>query len=406
MLKGNCSYTKGIYFFICTLCSGLMLMEVPKIVFYAPIVVFILFVADRIITKEDFNFDIASGLLFLFIFVYVCFTYSDSSSLYYQSYIHIHAFFYYFIGINFLNGYSNEKKKQFIEASLIIISVIYVSYVILTLLNHELFTDADLKLRHYYSFWYDNVSKAATAFSVAVSLPLSYGLYAIFFSSLPKKILGAFFVVAAIGINIYTGTRALLYMAPVLFVIVMLCWLVLKKKKYTLAAVSVAVCVALAIAVGVLISKNYSVIVNAVKDKPIQRLFTVSLFSSSRFEFVKNIIDNFSFTYMGGYDYATSGGQVHNVWLNYYDAGGIISFALFVLFTVFCIINFVKFISNKNINVDIKVLFCMIIGMITVQFTIEPLVAPIPSYYIISMFYLGAVYSFNHTAKQTKAIDI
>lgn len=402
MLTKNCSYIRGIYFFVCTFCSALMLMEVPKIVFYAPLIVFILFVADRIITKEDFNFDVASGFLFLFIFVYVYFTYSDSSSLYYQSYIHIHAFFYYFIGINFLKGYSNEEKKQFIEASLIIISVIYIVYVVLTLLNYELFTDADLKLRHYYSFWYDDVSKAATAFSVAVSLPLSYGLYALFFSSLPKKILGAFFVACTIGINIYTGTRALLYMAPVLFIIVMLCWLVLKKKKYTWAAVSVAVCIVAAITVGVLINKNYAVIVNAVKDKPIHRLFTVSLFTSSRFEFIKNIIDNFSFTYMGGYKYAASGGQVHNVWLNYYDAGGIISFALFVLFTVFCIINFVKLIFNKNINVDIKVLFCMIIGMITVQFTIEPLVAPIPSYYVISMFYLGSVYSFDHTSKQNK----
>jgi len=147
MLTKNCSYIRGIYFFVCTFCSALMLMEVPKIVFYAPLIVFILFVADRIITKEDFNFDIASGFLFLFIFVYVYFTYSDSSSLYYQSYIHIHAFFYYFIGINFLKGYSNEEKKQFIEASLIIISVIYIVYVVLTLLNYELFTDADLKLR-------------------------------------------------------------------------------------------------------------------------------------------------------------------------------------------------------------------------------------------------------------------
>lgn len=400
MLKRNYSYIRGIYFFVCTLCSGLMLMEVPKMALYAPIVVFVLFVTDRIITKEEFNFDIATPLLFLFIFVYVYFTYSDSVSLYYQSYIHIHAFFYYFIGINFLKGYPAEEKKQIIETSLVMISVMYIIYVILTLINYNLFTAADLEPRHYYSFWYTFVEKAATAFSVSVSLALSYGCYAVFFSSLPKKIIGIFFVVSAVAINIYTGTRALLYLAPFLLLISMVCWLVLKKKKYLWAGVSVALFTAIVVIAGVLINKNYDVIIAALEGKPIQRLFTISIFSSSRFISAKNMIENFSFTYMGGLDYTASGGQVHNVLLNYYDAGGIVSLVLFALFTLLGTINFVRLILNKKISVDIKVLFSLIVGMIAVQFTIEPLVLPVPSFYILSMFYLGAMHSFNADAKK------
>lgn len=406
MLLKNKTIFTGIYFSICVICSAFMIFEMPSVVFYAPILLFAVFVVEKVITNTQMNFDISAFLLFVFIFAFTYFTYTENSGLYYQAYIYIHAFMYYVMGINFIKDVPNEEKKKYIELSLIIVSIFYIVYVILTMLNYYFLTDADLKVRYFYSFWYPEVVKACTAFSVVLSIPVVYGIYALFFSSVPKKILGLIFVSVSLGVNIYTGTRTMLYLTPAVFVAVLFLWLIFVKKKYIVAVASFAAVGLLGILLYFLFVKNKENILTVLADKPIYRLFAHSVFDSRRFDYAFNVINNFSFTYTGGSYFASTFGQAHNVWLNFYDAGGIVPFIVFVLFTVSCAATFIKFIFNRYIDLSVKFLFSMIIGMIIVQFSIEPLVLPVPSYFILSMFYLGSVNSFNYNTETSKFIQI
>ena len=108
-----------------------------------------------------------------------------------------------------------------------------------------------------------------------------------------------------------------------------------------------------------------------------------------RWKYLKNVWENFSFSYTGGGVNSHNVGTPHNMWFYLYDHGGIQSFILFDIFTVITAVNFIRFLKNKYVPTNVKFFIATLFGTVFVEFMLEDLINPLPFYYGLSMFTIG-----------------
>ena len=376
-----------------TVFTALFVFEVPKIVFYAPLLLFAVFIIFNRIQKEKFRFSASAIVLAIYTVSYIIFNYNIAQSFYYQSYIHIQAVLMFLIGYNyFQTPASFERKTIDLERFTFAISVMYIAYIAVTFIHYYCFTPADLEVRFYYSIWYDYVIKPATVISMSLVIPFAYGAYAIFFSSKwYKKCIGIAFILIMAGINIYTSTRTLVYLAPVVIAVEFFLWAVFKKKNLRLAFGVFSAFIVLFSLIVIYYKFNKVMLAERFGDTVLSRFFNYGIGSSDRIKFAKNVIDHFSFTYLGGGYYSASCGTPHNIWLYIYDYGGIVTFLIYMVFTVMLLVNFIRFLLNRTISADLKCMLTTVFGLMLVEYFLEPFILPLPSFYILSLFVFGLI---------------
>lgn len=384
---------KFIYSLLWIVLTATFIFEIPTIVFWTPTILFGLFLLYRFYYKEPLNLSVSALVLFVFCVVYVYFNYRPEQSIYHQSYTHIQAAFMFIMGYNFFTSREPlEERFRKLEKYIFIIAVLYMIYVSITYVNYLRHTDtAPDWSRHYWSVWYPNrVMKAATGFSTSMLFAVSWGAYSIFFSDKwYKKLIGAVFILYCVSFNIVTGTRLLVYLTPVILVAEFFVWIIFSKKKYKLGIGITAAVVIILILVLVVFALKRDALSVKFKGTVLGRFFRMGLDSNKRWSYLKNVLSDFSVTYMGGGIHSKTFGTPHNFWFYVYDYGGFISFAVYCVFTLMMAVNFVRFLINKNVPTNLKFFIATIFGTIFVEFMIEDLILPLPSYIILANFIFG-----------------
>lgn len=380
-----------IYFALIAASSAIFIFEVPKLVFYSPLVLFASFCIYSLYNGRKIRFSIGSIVITIFAVIYVMFIYNPNQDLYYQAYIHIHAVLMFVIGYNFMNDKPAEERKRCLENYILFVSVAYTIYVLIIFYNHFNNTPADLEPRFYYSLWYSFVKKPATVISMSLVFPLIYGLYALFFLKVPKKIIGLVFIVFVMYVNIKTGTRTLVFLFPCALLAEFVCWLIFKKKKIKEGIIIAVLCSALFIAVVVFCTVKGDELAQKFSGHSFARFFGQNGSTDNRIRYNRNVLENFSLTYLGGGFNSARVGTPHNIWLYIYDHGGIVSFAVYTVFTVILVVDYIKMLINKNISYDFKALLSTALLFIFVEFMMEPFILPLPSFYILCLFILGVI---------------
>ena len=386
--KAECIFRKG-YPAAFLLLTALFVFEVPGIVFWAPTVLFALFLFKSVYDKEKLVFPVIALVLCVYTVVFIVFKYSDEYSVFYQSYIHIQAVMMFLIGFHFFRqADAPEERRETLERYLIAVSVMYIIYATVILI-HNHFQPQELEERFYASLWYDFSYKPATVLSLSLVIPLAYGVYAVFFSQLYKKLIGGFFIAYTLGVNLATGTRTLVYLAPVMLIAEFFLWIIFTKKKYKLG-ISLTVVFLLALAVFVLaVTLFKDKLLAILGDSPLSRFLTMGFASRQRWRYTKYVLRHFSLTYLGGGVHSKTFGTPHNIWLYIYDYGGIVSFLIYCVFTVLLLIKFVKFLINRYLSLELRFMIATMFGLIMVEYMMEPFMEPLPSFYIITLFVFG-----------------
>ncbi len=395
-----------IYYAVCLIFTAIFIFEVPKIVFFSPLLLFAAFILYGLYTRRPLSCNIAAVVLFAFTVVFECFTYNPKYSLYYHAYIHLHAVFMYVIGLNFVNDKPVEERKKIIEKFFLFIACAYIAYVGITFVNYYFNTPADLEARFYYSIWYSTVTKPATVISMSLVFALAFGTYALFYLKKTYKIIGALLVFIAIFINIVTGTRTLVFLFPVLAAAEFFGWYIFKKKKYKKGLILLGVCSGVFIAAVILYFSLRGFISQNVESLVLRRFFTPTNSTKLRFLYSLNVLKDFKLTYLGGGVHSRTFGTPHNIWLYIYDWGGIIPFALYAVFTGILIRDYVRLLKNKCLSVDFKALLSTILFLVFVEFMMEPFIDPLPSFYILCFFVLGLVSGFSKTPTEQKTHEL
>lgn len=379
-----------IYAAVCLVSTAFFVFEVPVVVFWAPYVLFAVFLAYNRYQKDRFRIPVSAVVLAVFAVVYLIFSYRPKQTFHYQAYIHIQAVLMYLIGFNFFQpNVPLRKKLAELDRYLLAVSLMYIVYIAVTFVHYFCFTPADLEVRFYYSLWYDFVKKPATVISMSLVIPLTWGTYSIFFSPRYKKLIGSLFIVITVGVNLFTKTRTLVYLTPFLLLAEFFFWIIFKKRKMKLGLIISTVCAAFLLGLLIVYYMNKDALYQRFEGTFLSRFMEYGMSTNGRWSFSKNVLENFSFTYIGSGYYSASLGTPHNIWLYFYDYGGIVSFLVYLVFTGMLVVNYIRFLLNKALPQEVKFLISTVFGVIFIEYMLEPFILPLPSFYILTLFIFG-----------------
>ena len=390
-----------VFSVIAILLTGIMIFEVPKLVFWSPMLLFLLFIVYRLYHRESFMLSVSAAILFIFMVAYVYFTYNPNSSIYYQTYIFLHNMFFFIIGCNFfLTDKPLETLEKQYRILFLCISLLYICYVFITFFNALKNPSAELENRNYWSIWYPGrVKKTATGFSASMLFAVAWGANTLFYSKKGLlKIIGAALIVICFAFNLYTQTRLLVYLTPVILFLQFFTWLVFYKKKFK---IGIAILIGFAAAI-VLTLIIYAIFKDELKARfentVLSRFFELGL-RSARWRYMKNVLQNFSWTYLGGGYSSATYGTPHNMWLYIYDRGGIIPFLIYCVFTLIALVYYILFLFNKKVSLSVKVIVSTFLFCVFVEFMLEDLLYGLPSFVVISHFVLGSFFGLAYYGK-------
>ena len=393
-IDGRIAFVVSLLIAALSFCS---IFDIPTLHKWAPIALFVVFIVMRFVWKEPVEINVAAVVLAVFACVYVYTIHDPERSLYYEAFPYINAVVCFLIGLNFFTGSAPlEKRFANLKVFFFVVALFYMIYVSITYGNYLLHKDVAPELeRHYWSIWYPGEAqtvKASTGFSASLLFAVVWGVYSLFFhKKWYVKVLGVLFTAYAVAFNLHTGTRLLVYLTPVIFVCEFFVWIVFYKKKRKLG-IGITAALLAAIALGVVyLVLNRDELAEKYGGSMLDRFFTMGFGSPLRWAYLKNVWSDFSFTYLGGGVHSRTFGTPHNMWFYLYDHGGIQSFLLFCLFTVLVAVAFVRMLANKNVKTEQKFFIATLMGMFFVEYMLEDLINPLPSFYALSMFTFGLV---------------
>ena len=393
MLTKKNTAAEWLFAAFCLVMTAGFICEVPKFVFWSPTILFGGFLAFVLWKKETLRLSLSAALLAVFGVTFVLFTYRPSQTIYYQSYIFLHSFFMFVIGYNLFQPGSDPHKRSLVfRRYMFAVGLMYLVYVGVTFivyLKDPLGAPDD---RQYWSVWYPNyVVKTATGFCVSMMFPLAWGVYSLFFADHPvKRIVGAVLIAVCFAFNVYTRTRLLVFVTPVLLAAGFIVWLAYRKKKTRLALILSVVCVGAVALVLVLYSVFKEELQKALAGTVFYRFAELGL-RSTRWKFMLNVLKNFSFLYLGGGANSAAVGVPHNLWLYVYDFGGIVPFLVYTAFTVFVAVGFVRFLKNRDLPFLTKVFVSMVLFVTVTELMMEDLLYGLPSFVQMAHFVFGVI---------------
>ena len=370
---------------------ALFIFEVPRLVFWAPIFLFAVAVLYALYEKYPLRFSLSAAVLILFGVLYVYFTYDPSQSLYYQSYVFLHSFFLFFMGLQFFSVKETlENRFETLKKFILIISLLYIIYVFITYgyyLRAPELAPAD---RKYWSVWYPGwVIKTATGFCASMMFAVAWGAYSIFFSRKKnEKVTGLVLVVLCFAFNIITKTRLLVFVTPVIVAAVFLCWLIFCKKKKALGVILIAVCAAALIGCVLFYYFKKEYLKNKLADTVLYRFVDLGM-RSTRWRYLWNVLRDISPYYRGGGVHTDAVGVPHNFWLYIYDFGGFVPFAVYTVFTLIIFIDYIIVLVKKNVSLQIKMFISVLLFVVILEFMVEDLIYALPSFVMIGHFLFG-----------------
>ena len=394
MLKNKELFLEKFYFLSFLIFVFSAVWEVPFAVFVGPVFLFGAFAIYRNYTGTRFFVDRTFIAFAVFTVAYCISVLNPNKGIYYQIYVYLQALIMFFVGCNALTDCSPEEKRKKLEIFFFIVSIMYVAYAVLTLTNYYLNTAHDLEERFYYSFWYGAlVKKPATVIVMSLVFPMTFGLYSLFFMKWPFKICGFLFDAATLVYCFFSGSRTMLFFFPILFVGTVIAYFVFVKKKIKAALIISSSVIVLCAAVLIVLKVFKEPIYERFHQYGFYRIIDEGFTSSLRNQYALNVLKDFSIFYMGGGKHSAELGTPHNIWLYLYDHGGFIPFFFYCIFTVLMIIDGVKMLFSKKVEMQFKFLVYIMFAVIFLEYFLEPFILPLPSFYILGLFLMGIITS-------------
>lgn len=394
MIKNKEKTLQIFYYMFCILSVFTAVCEIPFAVFFGPVFMFAAFVLYSHYFGRNVSVDTVTVWFFVFTVAYSISVLNPARGIYYQIYVYLQAFLMFVMGCNAFSECKPSEKRKRLEVFFFVVSVMYFIYVSVTLVYYYTNTAHDLVERFYYSFWYgQEVVKPATVIVMMLVFPMTFGLYSIFFMKLPYKICGIIFDIGTIAFCFWSGSRTMLFFFPILVAGTAFAYFIFVKKKIKPAIVFASSVAVLCAAVIVLAKVFKEQLYERFHDYGFYRIIDQGFVSSLRNQYALNVLKDFSVFYMGGGKHSAELGTPHNIWLYLYDHGGFIPFFFYCIFTVLMVINGVKMLLSKKVELRMKFFVYIMFAVILLEYFLEPFILPLPSFYIMGLFLMGVITS-------------
>jgi len=98
--------------------------------------------------------------------------------------------------------------------------------------------------------------------------------------------------------------------------------------------------------------------------------------SNGRLDLVIQTLKLAPYHLFGGYEISdTLGFGPHELWLDVFDAAGIVPYIFLVIYSISCLVLIIKILKNDKLNISFKVLIFSVMVSITLQFFLEPIMS-------------------------------
>lgn len=205
-------------------------------------------------------------------------------------------------------------------------------------------------------------------------IPVVSVVFVVFFMKWWKSIVILFFVAGSLWFNIVTKSRTIVGSlgCAVIWGVILCIYLNRRNKKALkgMAAGGTALLIILIVAILIYVKKNMPI----QESKMYYFLFERGggIFHNVRFQAQLGVIRQMGIFWAGGRRMELNLYYAHNVWLDMYNAGGIVPFLLFSGYTILSLIDVIKIIVNEKASAKIKMLISSLWLGFVAYYMIEP----------------------------------
>lgn len=83
--------------------------------------------------------------------------------------------------------------------------------------------------------------------------------------------------------------------------------------------------------------------------------------------------------------------NVHDLWMDTYDYAGIMPYVLLITYSIYCLINIIKVLKNKELTKSYKLLIFVLFVCITIQMFLEPIITGSPIFLLSSIIVVTTI---------------
>lgn len=356
---------------------------------FLPIICLIIFIDNH------FQFKVHNPFIFIILCLFGVSFYAFS---YKQGFYSVMGFclpMAYYLGCNLRNNGQDNIKNLIYLFSLAMICHVLLNFALDFYINKwHMFASSS----HYDIWLLEKVSSTATAINYILLIGIVYYLFIYENNKTIKGLLLSCFVLAMLY-TIGLGQRTLILMLMIsLFVAFIADYLVFKNKKINIKYL-LFIITAIVIVV-VLFALAYSFDINNFREKISNiRLFAKFIYlglGTSRLDIFKKTLRLFPYNLFGNRAISTIMGiEPHDLWMDSFDWGGIVTLALLIIYTIWIIIMFLRLIKNKNISNSFKILLVPLFICISLQMMMEPIISGASLFLIVVIIIFAAMEGLN-----------
>lgn len=375
----------------------MMICEIPYVFLVAPIILFIiLFILNK---KNKIRVNKEFIQISIFIISYFAMDTQLEQSTTFKVLYSLSVISIYLYGINSCSDLKTlELNSQKLQNIIKLISLTFLVYVVITIAINLIIRQFSIS-RNPIDIW-NGTYRAATHYGTMLVFPMVYGCYQIILrNNFREKIFGSLIIIFAVFTCIITASRTILYLIPCVFIIIYYFKLKLDRK-IKIRHIRQIVLSLTILAMGIIIFEMNFFNVQTIFNSSQLGLRYASgqatkLEEDSRLSNMVFLFKHLKESLMGGGFTRLHSGNTHNLWLNVYDLSGIVPFTALILYTVSNIKQLGKFIKNKMVGNDTKVLIVSIYIACMLQMVFEPILESVPVFFWSFIYMNGVIYTYS-----------
>ena len=243
------------------------------------------------------------------------------------------------------------------------------------------------------------VARSATLQATMLTMLMGSSFFSFFIlKNKLHRVIIAICIILSLLYNLVLGTRTLIIVSIVSFILSEITFIVFYIKKGDIVLKNAKILVKAIIIILVIYSSNFMGIREKIEDTKLLRRINKPY---STQEADSNRVETMILAFNNIWDYPMGGNKgkvgdlkyIHNMWLDVANQAGIIPFTLLILFTIISLFNLIKILKSQEFSAEFKIFLVGIYSAVLLNMAVEPIMQGEPLFFIMFCNIVGMVES-------------
>lgn len=355
-------------------------INIILLILFCPLIIYIAWKRDKILVTK--NLLVIIGFAFFYYII----------SMFYEidvSRISIACVLSYYIGMMLIEISKNKEKS--------VITYTYsiaIGFFIHAMANYII--NIGTQDRNTIDIW-TGAQRSATLQATMLTMLIGSSFYSLFIlKNKLCKLVMTIFIILSLSYNLILGTRTLIIISVVSFILSWITFLILNRKNGVLVLRNVKSLFISITVIFLVFTSNFMGITERIKDtkllRRINKPYSTEEADENRVQTVFLAMNSILDYPMGGNnDKIGDLKYAHNMWLDVGKQAGLIPFLLLILFTIISLWNFIKILRNDKFSIGFKVFLIGIYSAVLLNMAVEPILQGEPLFFIMFCMFVGMV---------------